>query len=407
MPHFQTGHTGGTKQTAYEIGAYPPAFLEYIWYAAVAYAMLGEAWGIVIPSVGGVVWMLVAIGCFLSVSHYATQVYAPVGWALAAGISMLAIELIFHGGEGESRAISEGIAIIGWLALLVIVQTLALRPGFLQRFALVAFAIGLASLPYISLRGTRAFAIGTGLSNGNVLGMWFGFCTVYFVFWGFQSQKPVWRLASWTTALGCLFIVSITVSRAPLLAIVLACVVGLRSTLKRNFIPLLVLVLLIILVYASGTFDEEIGYYADRGAENSGRDRLWPAALERILDSPWIGVGLGDIRLKYGPHKYVMPHNGPLHIALGTGILPLVCFLAYLFRAGRGALHIFKKDQIGEAALLPPLFVYAFMEIMILDYTFVSPWTVVILGLAARAVYDPTRHYAKLPLRAKPMAPNE
>ena len=373
-----------TARTVSDSVSYPPAFLEYVWYAAVAYAMLGQAWGIVIPSVGGVVWVLIAIGCFLSVSHQAARVYAPVGWALAAGISMLAIELIFHGGEGESRAISEGIAIIGWLALLVIVQTLALRPGFLQRFALMAFAIGLASLPYVSLRGTRAFAIGTGLSNGNVLSMWFGFCTVYFVFWGFQFQKPAWRLALWTTALGCLYMVAITVSRAPLLAIGLACVVGLRSTLKRSFVPLLALVLLIILVYASGAFDEEIGYYVARGAENSGRDRLWPAALERILDSPWIGVGLGDIRLKYGPTKYVMPHNGLLHIALGTGIVSLICFLGYLFRAGRGAFHIFRTDHMGKAALLPPLVVYAFMEIMVLDATFMSPWTVVVLGLAAR-----------------------
>lgn len=383
MPNEQGLYKVLAARTASASASCPPAFLEYTWYAAVAYAMLGQAWGIVIPSVGGVVWVLVAICCFLSVSHQASRIYEPVTLALVSGISMLAIELIFHGEEGESRAITEGIAIIGWLALLVIVQALTLRPGFLQRFALVAFAIGIASLPYVSLRGTRAFAIGTGLSNGNVLSMWFGFCTVYFVFWGLQLDKLFWRLASWTTALGCLYMVTITVSRAPLLAIGLACIVGFRSTLKRSFVPLLGLGFLVILVYVSGAFDEEIGYYAARGAENSGRDRLWPAAVERILNSPWVGVGLGDIRLKYGPDKYVMPHNGPLHIALGTGVVPLICFLGYLFRAGRGAFHIFKNEQIGELTILPPLFVYAVVEIMVLDATFMSPWTVVILGLAA------------------------
>lgn len=34
----------------------PPAIFEYTWYGILGYAMLGQAWGIVIPSVGGRYW---------------------------------------------------------------------------------------------------------------------------------------------------------------------------------------------------------------------------------------------------------------------------------------------------------------------------------------------------------------
>lgn len=363
----------------------PPAFLEYCWYASLAYAMLGQAWGIVIPSVGGLALVLIAGACFLSVGKQAVQVYKPVAWALAAGTFLIAIQLLFH--EWNSQAISEGIALVGWIALLIIAQSLSLRSGFLHRFALVALAIGLATVPFITMSGVgmlRAGASGTGISNPNSLGMWFGFCAVYFIFWGLQAQKSVLKVISWITALGCLYIVTLTISRAPLLAIVLACIVGFRSALKRSFIPLLSLVFLISLVFMSGVFDEEIGYYAARGAEESGRETLWPAALERIVESPWVGLGLGDIRI-YSGRRFINPHNGLLHIALGGGIVPVVCFLAYLGRVGRGTLRILQTVHVGEAALLPPLITFGLFEIMMLDMVFMAPWTIVAFGLTAGA----------------------
>ena len=214
--------------------------------------------------------------------------------------------------------------------------------------------------------------------------MWFGFCAVFFVFWGLQQQNPLLRAASWTGALGCLYMVGITVSRAPLLAIVLACIVGFRSALKQSFVPIFAFSVLISLVYVSGVFDTEIGYYSLRADQKSGRDKLWPVALERILDSPFIGVGLDDIRVKSG-HRYVNPHNGPLHITLGAGIVPLIFFFGYLGRASMGALRIMQESRPGQSILIPPLVVFALMEIMVLDAAFMSPWTVVTLGLAASA----------------------
>ena len=231
----------------------------------------------------------------------------------------------------------------------------------------------------------RAWASGTGISNPNVLGLWFGFSTVYFLFWGFQCRKPILRTAAWVAAIGSLFIVTLSVSRGPLLAIVLACVVGFRSELKRSFVPLLALVLLMCLVYVSGVFDEEIAYYTARGSEESGRGRLWPLALERILDSPWVGNGLGDILIRTRSGKFMNPHNGLLHIGLGAGIVPVISFLAYCGHVAAGAVRMMRSVQVGEAAILPPLVVFGLFETLILDFAFMTSWIVVVFGLAAGA----------------------
>ncbi|UVT19557.1 MAG: O-antigen ligase family protein [Nitrospira sp.] len=332
--------------------------------------------------------MILAVSCFLSVTAKAVQVYAPVALAFCTGISTLAIHFMFF--EVNDNAMAEALYFLGWLELLVIVQALSLRPGFLHRFAIVALAIGLATVPYVNLTGgagaiVRASAVGTALANGNALGMWFGFCTVYSIFWGFQSQNIALRITSWAIAVGCFYMVAITVSRGPVLAIALACIVGFRSMLKHSFVPLLVLVLMISLLYLSGVFDQELESYTSRGVEESGRGKLFPRALERILNSPWIGVGLDDIKVPYGGRRVMNPHNGLLHIWLGAGIVPAMCFLGYLWRVAIGTRHLMRMVPVDEAMLIPPLVVFGLVEFMVLDYTFMSPWTVVAFGLAAGA----------------------
>ncbi|MBX3326123.1 MAG: O-antigen ligase family protein [Nitrospira sp.] len=385
--NLQGVNTDLAKPTNSETTTYPPAFLEYAWYISLVYATLGQVWGIVIPSVGGIVLVFVAVGCWLSISDQALKVYKPIAWALWTGILMIAIQVLFH--KESTEAWAEGIIFVNWIALLIIVQSLALRPQFLHRFSLVALAIGLAALPYLNVRTiegvSRAWASGTGISNPNTLGMWFGFCTVYFIFWGLKARRMPLRIVSWVTALGCLYIITLTVSRAPLLAVALACVVGLRPVLKRNFLPLLLLILLVSIVYASGFFDEKIEHYMARGTEQSGRERLWPAALDRIFESLWIGVGFDGVRIPFGHNRFMIPHNALLHIALASGIIPVICFGIYLSQVGIGTLRIIRRSYLGELALLPPLVVFALFETMMLDFAFMSPWTAVAFGLAIGA----------------------
>jgi O-antigen ligase len=385
-------YAGLTEEPTYETAIGPPALFEYVWYVILVYGTLGQAWGVVIPLVNGALLMLLAAACLFT-GVRVPRLYAPVAFALCTGIFVIAVQFFFH----SEMALSNSISYIGWLATVIIVQSLSLRPRFLQRFALVAFAIGVACLPYIQMTGgggmLRAKATGTGISNGNVLGMWFGFSTVYFFFWGLQSRDLILRAVSWTVGLGCFYVVALTVSRGPLLGIVLACVVGLRSALKRYFVPVLSLVILMWLAYASGVFQETIDAYSARGAEESGRGEVWPVALQRIIDSPWTGVGLDSIYTSRAGGHAITPHNGLLYIGLAAGIIPVIFFLGYLARAVTGALHIMRRVHVGEATLLPPLVVFALIETMIIDAAFMTPWVVVVFALAAGAsqAYDHQR----------------
>jgi len=377
-------YAGLPEEAVFETTSCPPAFLEYMWYVILAYAMLGQVWGVVIPSVGGMLLAVLAATCFLSVVTQASRVYAPVALALLTGFSVIAVQFIFH----SARSFDESIVFVGWLLNLIIVQALSSRRGFLKRFALASFAIGLGVLPYVQAgmdsRFTRAMATGTGISNPNALGMWFGFCTVYFVFLGMQFREHIVRAVCWSAGLGSLFVAALTVSRAPLLGVALAFVVGLRSALKSYFIPLLSFLILLLLVHLSGAFQETIDHFLTRGMEESGRGKLWPVALERLINSLWTGVGLEATPTWISSQsKPFNPHNGPLYIGLGAGIFPLICFLAYLARAGTGAFHMLQRGYVGETALIPPLVTFAIIEVMTLDFAFMSQWSVVVFGLAA------------------------
>lgn len=359
----------------------PPAYLEYAWYASIAYATLGQAWGVLIPIVGGALLVLLAVACVYQVGDRAFQVYGPAGWALGTAVSVIAITYVFY----DERAIEGSSIFVTWLCTMAIAQALALRPGLLQRFALAAFAIGLSALPFIKAHNvggiTRVWGTG-GISNPNVLGMWFGFCAVFFLFWGLQSRKTIERTTSWVLALGCLYVILLSVSRGALLAVIVACIVGLRSVLRRYFIPLLLLVLLMWGVYESGVFQPLIDQYVTRGAEKSGREKLWSMGLERLLDSPWIGVGLHDMKMPLSGHRYVNPHNGLLHIALAAGILPLICYLVYLGKVVSGTRRIMRKADFGLTVLLPPLVTFGLLQIMVADYNFMSAWVAVMFALA-------------------------
>ena len=59
-----------------------------------------------------------------------------------------------------------------------------------------------------------------GYANPNALAGWFGFCVVYLTIKGYVETRPAYRLASWLMAIGSLYIVTLTVSRGALLAVI-------------------------------------------------------------------------------------------------------------------------------------------------------------------------------------------
>ena len=334
--------------------------------------------------------VLLAVACVYYAGDRVFEVYAPAGWALCTVVVVIAINYMFY----DERSFLALGSFFTWFCTMAIVQLLVLRPGFLQRFALAAFVIGLCGLPLISVRNVggimRAWGAG-GLSNPNALGMWFGFCAIFFIFVGLQARKTNVRIGSWAAALGSLYVVFLSVSRGALLGIILACVVGLRSTLKQHFVPFLFVVLVFLTVYASGVFDELIDQFVTRGAEKSGREYLWAMGIPRVLNSPWIGVGEDDVKMPLPHGLYTNPHNGLLHIALTAGIIPLICYLMYLVRVGAGTLRMIVKPNYSEDLLLPPLVAFGVFQVMVSDYHLMTAWAVVAFALAT-AKQIPIQH---------------
>jgi hypothetical protein len=346
-----------------------PRFVEYAYYAYLFYGMMGSAWGLSVPMLGAGTLVVLAAFCVMRLESRATTVYAPIALPLGCAISFVVLQLTVHG-----ESFMEGYVqnFFTWILALMIVQALALHQGFLHRFALAAFVIGLPGLIYLQViqnvnwdsLGYERVGLESGhglyLSNANALASWFGFCAVYFIIVGIETKRGVVRAASWLVAVGCLWVIGITVSRGTLLAVAVATIVASRRLLKRGFLPVLALAILSWIIYISGLFDRVEALYATRGMEETGRLLVWPLVLKRFLNSPLLGVGLTKIGTYVpGSDHEISPHNMFLFLALASGIIPLVFCVAYWWRAAQSALRA--TERTVDALFCIPLLLYAFL----------------------------------------------
>jgi O-antigen ligase len=221
------------------------------------------------------------------------------------------------------------------------------------------------------------------LSNANGLAGWFGFCAVYFIIIGIETKRGMVRVASGLVAMGCLYVVGVTVSRGALLAVAIATIVALRRLLKRGFLPLLCMAMLIWILYASGLFDQVGAFYAARGMEESGRGLVWPIALERFLNSPLAGVGVSKVATYVSGRGEFTPHNSFLFIALTSGTIPLAFFVAYWWRVARSVLHAYTERTVAAPFYLP-LVLYTFLLSQTTNIL-MEPWVIVTLCSAMAA----------------------
>ena len=206
----------------------PPRYVEYLYYAYVFYGIVGSAWGLSIGMLGAGMLAGLAAFCIMRVGSRATTVYAPIAWLLGCTISYVVLQLVVH---GESFMDGSVRGFVNWIQVLLIVQALALRQGFLHRFTLAAFLIGLPGLQNMQVAehvgGYERVGLARGkqesyLANVNGLAGWFGFCAVYFIIVAIETKRTVVRVVSGLLAVGCLYVVGITVSRGALLAIAIA-----------------------------------------------------------------------------------------------------------------------------------------------------------------------------------------
>ncbi len=381
----------------------PPRFVEYVFYLFLLYNMFGPVLGLSINFLGAAMLAVMAAFCTLRLGSRALIVYRALLFPLGCAFLTVVIQVFLH---EESVMGSDYLRpFIPWILTLIIMQALSLDPGFLHRFAPTSFCIGLLTLPYLTFWGKgndvqrAALEEGVAYSNPNALGAWFGFCSVYFVIAGMQTRRTGIRIASWLLFIGCLYIIGLTVSRSALLAALIATVIALRRLLKRSFLPVLFFFMFGWIAYESGLFERIIASYATRGAEDTGRFSLWAVGLDRFLDSPLIGVGASHVQIWLPNHTRPLdPHNAFLFVALGSGIIPLVFFVAYWIQSTRAAFRSY-AEHLPDAPFRIPLLAYAFLISFAGNAVFMYPWMIATHSTAIAQDFPPRVRWARYPGR--------
>src|SRR5262249_13649683 len=208
------------------------------------------------------------------------------------------------------------------------------------------------------------------------------------------DKRALFRAGKWLLAVACLLIVGLTVSRGAMFATALAITVAFRRLLRRGFVPVLLLIIVIGVVIESGLFDQVISHYTERGMEETGRERLWPEAIERIFASPlttFIGVGMSNVGSDVLHAGWATPpHNTFLFFALSSGIIPLVLLIIFWFRAARKS--FFSIDQSDHGPFRIPFLLYVFVIFNISDAPSV-PWTLLALSVGAGPIISAEKRW--------------
>jgi O-antigen ligase len=365
--------------------------------------MFGSVLGISVPFIAGGMLPVLAAFCIIRLGWRATAVYAPLKLPLVFTMSYLVVQITFH-----DASIMQENAFFTWILALIIIQSLCLRRGFLHRCALVLFVVGLITLPYLTFKGSAAggreqaavSAMVTGaFTNSNSFGAWFGFCCLYFTIVALETKRVGVQMASSLAAVGCLYIVGLTVSRGTLVATAIGITIALRGLLKRGFVPLLVFIILGGIMYNFGVFDRITSHYATRGTEDTGRLLVWPVAIERFLSSPLLGVGTANTATYVPGHrKPFAPHNSFIFVALSSGVLPFALFVAWWIRAVQNAFSY--SERLADGPFRLPLLVYTFVITLVSDFPFMAPWGLLTFAVAM-ASSTPSRARRLIAVRDK------
>lgn len=364
----------------------PSYLIEITYLGLLVYLMVvGPALRLLIPMVGAGTLAALVVICLLHFGSHTPGALKPIRFALACGISLLILQVgVFQ----ESIMHSWMRNFLTWVMGLVVIQSLSFRKGFLHRFAIIAFLIGCGTLPFmrvyeVSDELMRVGGEGVPLGNPNFFGMWFGFCAIYFIVTGLEAKNYIIRSFAWFAAILCLYFVAITVSRGALFGVAIATVIAFQKILKRSFLPILGFLILLWIVYLTGVFDGLIAYYLHRGAEETGRSRLWAWAIDKIWGAWGMGVGMSNsfFIVDEESGETAGPHNSFLFILLSSGFIPLIFYVAYLFQATKGAFRAQGQNNPDSPYLLP-MVSFALLAVMVADTTFMSPWHMIVFSLA-------------------------
>jgi O-antigen ligase len=379
----------------------PSARLEYAYYFAVVYSVMAPALGLEIPVLAGLLILAVWFFCVFRVQSAVKEVFGPIALLLACGISVIVVQVGIH---GQSILDSDIRAFMTWIMGLMIVQTLVLRLGFSIRFPVVLFLIGAVTLPFVGYNAGVVemarvdIAVQGGLTHPAGFAEWFGFAAIFFAIFGIESRRPPFKIGAWGLMLICLFLVTLSVQRVPLFATALGLILAFRKLLKRGFVPLLMVTLFAGVISFTGVFERAISSYSERGLEDTGREILWPGAIERIWDAPILGEGISNAVIQLSRTKFSPPHNSFLYFALSSGIVPLLFFATFWLRVSWRT--VFQSSVHKTDPFSLPYLGFILPSLMFGDLGFLSMGGLMITSLVANASIARRPQFAVSPVRS-------
>ncbi|MDY6853834.1 MAG: O-antigen ligase family protein [Thermodesulfobacteriota bacterium] len=194
--------------------------------------------------------------------------------------------------------------------------------------------------------GRRHGRFGSFFLNPNYMG---AFAVLFFpiIFIQALTEKTNWkRIYCWLGVLALVFALIETQSRGPLLSFCISLIVFILIP-SRNYslfkkVGSLVLLLILLYAFMPGFFEHSIQRFsmleAEANEETRSRKTVWIYTLKVIADSPYFGIGLGEIKYiksmiqagfveEYSIWPLDNPHNSYLQIAVYSGIPALVIFI--------------------------------------------------------------------------------
>jgi O-antigen ligase len=378
----------------------PSARLEYAFYFAVVYSVMAPALGLEIPVLAGLLIFAVWFFCLFRVQSTIKEVFGPIALLIGCAISFVFVQVAIH---GESIMDSDIRAFITWIMGLMIVQALVLRPGFSIRFPIVLFLIGAVTLPFIGFNpgdvdmARVEIAVQGGLTHPAGFAEWFGFSAIFFAIFGIESKPPHFKFGAWGLMVICLFLVTLSVERAPLFETALGLLLAFRKSLKRVFMPLFIVTFIVGILSFTGLFEQAISSYSARGLEDTGREILWPAAIERISDSPVFGEGMSNALIPLSATKLSPPHNSFLYFALSSGMVSLLFFAIFWLRASWRV--VFQSSVHKSESFALPYLGFILPSLMFGDLGFMSMGALLITSLVANASIARRPQFAMSPVR--------
>lgn len=263
--------------------------------------------------------------------------------------------------------------IIGFALLLLLVNNIdspQTLNGLMATLALNGWVLVLAGVGTILTKGyipgTRLAVLGM---NENLMGIQ-TLVTMMGVLWQVMQPSPQHKrlkvLASWAFLLAAIALVAASGSRGSAISLLVTLLAFRfwKPTRAWGGLGLLVLVLGVIL--APLLFSTTLERFAIPRGDTlfGGREALWQATWNLILDHPWLGVGIGNARHAVRPYVLLLrsiggsesaaTHNPVLQVWAETGLPGILLYLGVL----GSAVWLFARQYLlcrrfGVQALVP------------------------------------------------------